>query len=201
VSNINDMLKTIVPKSSQLNADDLIGDHSLTIKITKVSIAAGDQPVALHFENDGGKPYMPCKSMRRVMVNVWGSDANKYVGRSMTLYRDDKVVFGGMAVGGIRISHMSDIEKDVTLALTVTRANRKPFTVKPLRADNPQPTAVSSTQIMGAAREVAAKGGVAMKEYWKGLNAENRELLKPITKELQDIAAVADGIDSGGPTV
>jgi len=32
---MTDMLKTIVPKSSQLNADDLIGEQTKIIKITK----------------------------------------------------------------------------------------------------------------------------------------------------------------------
>lgn len=135
---MTNLLPTIAPKSDQLNADDLIG-RTLTIKVTKVSLCeAPDQPIAVHFEGDGGKPYKPCKSMRRVLVNVWGSDGNAYVGRRMALYRDDKVQFGGLAVGGIRISHMSDITSDVTMALTATRANRKPFTVKPLPPERPQ---------------------------------------------------------------
>lgn len=129
---MTDIMSTIAPKSDQLNTDDLIG-RSLTIKVSRVSLCGEpDQPVAIHYEGDGGKPYKPCKSMRRVMVHVWGGDGNAYVGRRMTLYRDDKVQFGGLAVGGIRISHMSDIDNAVTMALTATRAARKPFTVKPL---------------------------------------------------------------------
>lgn len=142
---MTDIMSTIAPKSDQLNADDLIG-RSLTLKVSRVSLCGEpDQPVAIHYEGDGGKPYKPCKSMRRVMVHVWGGDGNAYVGRRMTLYRDDKVQFGGLAVGGIRISHMSDIDNAVTMALTATRAARKPFTVKPL----PPETAVEP--------EVAAK--------------------------------------------
>ena len=138
------LLPTIAPKSDQLNADDLIG-RTLTIKVSKVSILGeADQPIAVHFEGDGGKPYKPCKSMRRVLVNVWGADGNAYLGQSMTLYRDEKVAFGGVAVGGIRISHMSGIDRDATMALTTTRAQRKPYTVKPLntggrRAASPPP--------------------------------------------------------------
>jgi hypothetical protein len=52
----------------------------------------------------------------------------------MTLYCDPKVMFGGVAVGGIRISHMTHIDRDVTVALTTTRSQRRPFTVKPLKA-------------------------------------------------------------------
>ena len=132
-----DMHDTIIPKSDQLNADDLIG-RELTIKITGVDIKGGqEQPVSIHFEGDNGKPYKACKSMCRVMVTAWGADSKKYIGRSMTLYRDPKVKWGGMEVGGIRISHMSDIPEDMTMALTMTRANKKPFTVRPIVADKP----------------------------------------------------------------
>lgn len=131
---MNDMLGTIIPKSDQLNADDLLGGRTITITVTGVDITMNEQPVAIHFEGDEGKPYRPGKSMRRVLVNVWGPDANAYVGRSMTLYRDDTVKFGGLDVGGIRISHMSHMKGAITMALTATRAIRKPFTVKPLAA-------------------------------------------------------------------
>lgn len=133
------MSETVIPKSDQLNADDLIGGPR-TVTITKVSgTGNGDQPVAVYFEDDEGRPYKPCKSMRRVMIAVWGPDAAEYQGRSMTLYRDPEVAFGGMKVGGIRISHMSHLEREMTMALTATRASRKPYTVKPLQAKQPAP--------------------------------------------------------------
>lgn len=130
---MTDMMPSIAPKSDQLNFDDLIGGIIKTIKITDVSIGKHEQPVAIKYEGDNGKPYKPCKSMCRVLVQLWGADANKYIGRSLTLYGDPNVVFGGAKVGGIRISHMSDISEPVTMALTATRASRKPFTVKPLK--------------------------------------------------------------------
>ncbi len=151
---MSDLRPTIVPKSDQLNADDLIG-RTLTIKITGVSVKMDEQPVAIHFEGDNGKPYKPGKSMRRVLVNVWGPDGNQYVGRTMTLYRDEKVQFGGLAVGGIRISHMSDIPKDITMALTVTRANKRAFTVKPLAVEAAKPKPVQAAARPAAATEPA----------------------------------------------
>ncbi len=127
-----DMLQTVIPKSDQLNFDDLSGGRTITVKVTKVSGKTGDQPICINYENDGGKPYYPCKSMRRVLIHIWGASAADYVGRSMTLYGDPDVKFGGLAVGGIRISNMSHMDREITLALTSTRANRKPFTVQPL---------------------------------------------------------------------
>lgn len=130
-----DLGATIAPKSDQLNADDLIvGPRTVVVTAVKAraSTGQGDQPVAVHFEWDGGKPYLPCKSMRRVLVHVWGRDGGAYVGRSMTLFRDESVVFGGAAVGGIRISHMSEMLRSVTLSLTASKASRKPYVVQPL---------------------------------------------------------------------
>jgi hypothetical protein len=135
-----DMGQFIAPKSDQLNADDLISGPRM-ITITRVTGNEGnaEQPVNVFYDGDNGKPYRPCKSMRRVMVAVWGRDAANYVGRSLAIYRDPDVQFGGMKVGGIRISHMSHIEERQTMALTAAKARRAPYTVEPLRnapADN-----------------------------------------------------------------
>lgn len=133
---MTDLSKTIAPKSDQLNADDLIAGPR-TITITSVrGCEEADQPIAVHFEGDDRKPYKPCKSMRRVMVHVWGADGNAYPGKRMTLVCDPNVAFGGIKVGGIRISHMTGIDRDMTMALTVTRAQRKPYTVKPLSGED-----------------------------------------------------------------
>lgn len=131
---MTDLTSSIIPKSDQLNADDLIGGLTKTIKVTKVTGVSGEQPIAISFENDNGKPFKPCKSMRRVLVNCWGADGNKYIGRSMILFRDEKVIFGGIEVGGLRISHMTDISGPVTMALTASKKSRKPYTVLPMVA-------------------------------------------------------------------
>jgi len=44
-------------------------------------------------------------------------------------------MFGGKKVGGIRVSHLSHIDKPVTENLTVTRGRREAHTVEPLSAD------------------------------------------------------------------
>jgi len=131
---VTDLAKTIAPKSDQLNADDLIAGPR-TITITGVRGCDDEQPIAIHFEGGEKTPYKPCKSMRRVLVHCWGPDGNTYVGKRMTLYCDPNVLFGGIKVGGIRISHLSHIDREMVLPLTVTRAKRAPYTVKPLRAE------------------------------------------------------------------
>lgn len=150
-----DMSAFVAPKSDQLNSDDLISGPR-TIRITRVTgTGAADQPVAVFFDGDDGKPMKPCKSMRRVMIAAWGPNAAEYVGRSMTLYRDPKVKFGGMEVGGIRISHMSHIERDMVMALTVTKAKREPYTVRVLRVT--EATAAQPTRTLKQAVDDARK--------------------------------------------
>ena len=144
---MTDLSTTIAPKSDQLNYDDFIGKGSITIKVTGVKKSPDDkqQPVAISYEGDNGKPYKPCLSMRRVLVTIWGSNADNYVGRTMTLYGDPSVKFGGIAVGGIRISHMSDLEKSFTMALSVSKASRKPYTIHPIGHVQAAPVAVDPT--------------------------------------------------------
>lgn len=131
---MTDVSKTVAPKTDQLNFDDFIGDAKMTVKVTKVSLLAGEQPIAINYEGDNGKPFKPCKSMRRVLVQLWGGNGEDYIGRSMTLFGDPTVKFGGANVGGIRISHLSHISEPVTLALTASKAVRKPYVVRPLEA-------------------------------------------------------------------
>src|SRR3546814_1799328 len=63
--------------------------------------------------------------MRKVLVFAWGSDGGAWIGQSMTLYNRQDVKFGGEEVGGIRISHLSDIDKDIAIALTATRGRKE----------------------------------------------------------------------------
>ncbi len=127
-----DLSQTVIPKSDQTNADDLIsGPRTITITAVKM-YASDEQPVGIHYENDGGRPYKPNKSMRRVLIAAWGPDGAQYVGRAMTIYLDRTVTWGGAEVGGIRISHLSHIERRMTMALTATKKSRKAFVVDPL---------------------------------------------------------------------
>lgn len=131
---MNDMSAVIQPKSDQINADDFIPGPR-TYQIEGVAISPGtEQPVQIKLVGEP-RVWKPCKSMSRVLVAAWGPDAKVYAGRSLTLYRDPKVKWGGMEVGGIRISHMSHIERDMLLQLTATKGKRAPHVVKPLVAE------------------------------------------------------------------
>ncbi|NKU54961.1 hypothetical protein GS881_15545 [Rhodococcus hoagii] len=131
-----DLTESIAPKSDQLNAEDLLSGPR-TVQVEKVTKGSAEQPVNIHLVEFPGRPFRPSKTVRRILVAAWGPDASAYVGRRMTLYRDPAVRFGGQDVGGIRVSHLSHIEKRLTLALTVTRGKRAPYAVDPLPAGPP----------------------------------------------------------------
>lgn len=126
-----DLATSIQPNSQQVNAEDLLVS-ARTVTITSVEKGTAEQPVFIGLAEFEGRTYRPGKSMRRVLVATWGPDSSAYIGRKLTIYNDPTIRFGKDVTGGIRISHMSHIDKPVTVALTVTRGKRSPFTVHPL---------------------------------------------------------------------
>ena len=130
-----DVSDTIIAKSDQLNADDLISGP-ITITITEVNKPGGDQPINIKYQG-GRVPFKPCKTVRRILVKAWGKDATAWHGRQMTLYNDPNVKWAGKAVGGIRVSHLSHIAHDLEISLTETRGSKKPHTIKKLNVSAP----------------------------------------------------------------
>lgn len=136
MENENDLSSTIIAKSDQINADDLI--EPIKITVTRVDkIKSKDQPVHIHSE--GSQPYKPCLTMRRMLIAAWGKFKDKWVGRSMVIYCDPEVVWAGKELGGIRISHVSDIDKPVSKMLAVTRGRKKIFTLLPFSESEAKP--------------------------------------------------------------
>jgi len=131
---ITDLRGTITPKSDQLNFED-VQSSSITAVIKSVRAGNSEQPVFIDLEGYEGRPYKPSKSMRRVLIGGWGSDGHSWVGKSLTLVGDPNVKFGGVAVGGIKVYAMSDIEADFSLMLTTSRGKRSEHRVKKLSPD------------------------------------------------------------------
>lgn len=189
-----DLRPTIIAKSDQLNADDLMAGP-MTITITDVRLLdAADQPVAVHWEGGEGRPFKPCKSMRRVMAKVWGEDGKAFIGQKMTVYRDDRVRFGADAVGGIRISHMSGIDRETTMSLMVTRGKRAPYTVKPLRLEGGAPNrTVNLPSLLAKGRAAAVNGSADLAAWWSSLSGAEKAAAKPtLDNELKAAASTAD---------
>lgn len=160
-----DISSTLEPNSDQLDAIELVGGPR-TFVIEGVSAGNAEQPVQVHLAGFP-RPWRPGKSMRRILAAAWGTDASLYVGRSVTLYCDEAVVFGKDRVGGTRIKAMSHIEKRLSVPLLVSRGKSAIFTVEPLvdAAPPPEPTAA----------EVAACTDVEVLRGWHAISSPERK--------------------------
>lgn len=135
---ITDLRATITPKSDQLNFED-VQSSNITAKIKAIRAGNSEQPVFIDLEGFDGRPYKPSKSMRRVLIGGWGNDGHSWVGKSLTLKGDSSVKFGGVAVGGIKVEAMSDIDDDLSLMLTTSRGKRSEHRVKKLVVESRTP--------------------------------------------------------------
>lgn len=126
-----DLSQTVIPKSDQINFED-VQSQSITAVIKSVRRGNAEQPVFIDLVGYDGRPYKPSKSMRRVLIDGWGSDGHSWPGKSLTISGDPSVKFGGVAVGGIKVTAMSDIDGDFSLMLSVSRGRRQEHRVRKL---------------------------------------------------------------------
>lgn len=201
---VEDLRPTIIPKSDQLNAEQLLGGP-MTVTVTDVRLGSSEeQPVIVHYANEGGRPFKPCKTMRKVLIHAWGADGREWVGRSMTLYNDPAVKFGGEDVGGIRISHMTDIERDVKVSLTSTRGKKAKYEIRRLSSPvagqladiTGAPTIEALKDNFGAAYK-ATKDAAVRAQLKAAYDARLMALTKPAeTKTLAQYIADVEGATS-----
>ena len=174
-----DLSQTIIPKSDQLNADDLIAGPR-TIRITGITGGSAEQPVSVSYEGDNGRPYKPSKSMRRILVALYGSDSAACIGKRITLFRDPEIRFGGDAVGGIRISHASDIDRPLVIALTLKRGKRAEYRVEPLPREQPAQQAAPARDLQTLCDIGDSKAGEGLEvlgAWWQSLQPTERTLI------------------------
>ena len=159
------MRVVIKTRSDQINADDLMGSPQ-TFTIAGVIDGKAEQAYDIQLVESPGKAWRPPNGMLSVLVQLWGDDAKAWVGRRVTLFRDPDVRFGKTVPGGIRISHMSDIgSKAMSPLITVTRGNKRPYTVQPLLESSPVP------QRDWHAEAVACTSEDALKALWMDAQA------------------------------
>lgn len=182
-----DIGDTIAPTSDQLDAVDLLtGPRTFTIKAVRGGNAE-QQPVQIDLA-EFPRPWRPGKSMRRVLVACWGPDASVYVGRRVMLYCDPNVKFGGEAIGGTRISHLSHIDKPARVPLLVTRGKSAIFTVQPLADTRPatQPSEPPADIEMITDRDT-------LRAMWRGADPQTRAQIEARIAALDAEADLTNG--------
>ena len=142
-----DITESLAANSDQQNYDEYLAGPK-TVTVAEVTQGTAEQPVNVELVEFPGKPFKPAKSVRRVLAAAWGTDASQWTGRRLTIYGDPSVRYGGKEVGGLRVSHVSHIDKPITVALTVTRGKRAPFTVQPLPDAPPVPPIPEDVQTL-----------------------------------------------------
>lgn len=128
-----DLSKTIIAKSDQLNADDLIGGPR-TFTVTEVRPGSEEQPVSIVLaEWPRNRPFKPSKTVTRILAYCWGTETDDWPeGAQMTLFRDERVKWAGEEVGGIRVSHLSHINGRQKIALQESKHKKSLHTIDPL---------------------------------------------------------------------
>lgn len=149
---------TAEPRSDQWNADDFIGGPR-TFTIAGVKAGTAEQKYDIELVEGQGRSWRPPLTVLRLLIAAWGDEAANWTGKKVTLYRDETVSFGPDAVGGIRVSNMSDLptgNKPFTVKLTTKRGKRASYTVEPLAILPP----ITDDDAVDFARAISEAGSV-----------------------------------------
>jgi len=124
-----DISHTLIARSDQLNAGDLAAPRVVTVR--GVRVTNDEQPVAIDIGPDL-QAWKPCKGMRRLLAQTWGTDTDAWPGHRVELYRDASVTWAGAAVGGIRVSAISGIERATAYTMRTSKKGTTVYDVRPL---------------------------------------------------------------------
>ncbi|OBB49926.1 hypothetical protein [Mycolicibacterium fortuitum] len=163
---------TAEPRSDQWNADDFIGGPRV-FTVAGVKVGSAEQKYDVQLAEGEGRVWRPPLTVLRILIAAWGDEAAEWTGRRVELYRDTSITFGPDAVGGIRISRMSDLPngKALTVKLTSKRGKRTAHTVDPLPDAPVNPNA---DQI------------AALRAEWKTASEERRQEISALVAELSE---------------
>lgn len=135
---MEDVRRSTRAKSDQLNADDLCGGM-ITGIITSIKRGSSEQPVQIQL-SCWHVPWKPCKTEMRVLSGLFGEDPNLWLGKTLRLKRDPRALWGGEAVGGVRIDGASGISAEYRVMLAFSRGKKAARVVVPIAAMEQTPS-------------------------------------------------------------
>lgn len=121
----------IKKNTDQLNYEDFLGGVTRIVTIAKVEKGRKEAQYDIAIEGDD-RYWRPPATVLKLLRLAYGDEGADWVGKSARLYGDPEVKMKGVKVGGIRVSHLSHIEKPLSASLTVTRGQTGVFTIQPL---------------------------------------------------------------------
>jgi len=128
-----DITSVLVAKSDQINGPDLIGGPRV-VKLSGVKLTGKEQATDIAIVGDD-KLWRPCKTVVRLLARAWGNETDNWIGKSAQLYYDPDVRYGKTMPGGVRISHLSHLNGELTVCLQVRKGVVKEYTIKPLATE------------------------------------------------------------------
>jgi len=181
MTNPIDITASLAAKSDQINAGDLAGTITRTVARVQYD-PSSDQPVTVHMTE--GKPWRPSKGMRRVLAQVWGSDAGKWAGNVVALYNDPDVLWAGKKAGGIRIKAMSGLTRAKDFPVKINRTKVQIYQIEPIKIAAPAPAPAQDAPSDPKAAIVgwlASKGidGAQLDTWLIGLGKQTLEDMHP----------------------
>jgi hypothetical protein len=174
-----DITDALAPTSDQLDAIELVNPRTFTIDAGSRLGNRDGKTVAEIRLADFPRVWRPSKGMLDVLAQCWTTDAKQWVGRRVTLYNDPEVMFGRVKVGGIRISHLSHIDKARTVTIRASGAGRvQSWPVQPL-ADAPATPAPTPD-------DIAASTSIPdLRAMWQTASPERQALIAARVDELK----------------
>lgn len=169
---------TAEPRSDQWNADDFIGGPRV-FTIAGVKKGAAEQKYDIELVEGEGRVWRPPRTVLRLLMEAWGDDAPPWTGRRVELCRDPEVMYGGVAVGGIRVARMTDLPggKAFRTLITVARGKKKWFEVEPL-VDAPAKPTIAAEQVAASTDKAELRG------WWQAADEATRALIQTRVAEL-----------------
>lgn len=135
-----ELMRATQAKSDQLNACDILGGP-LVSKILDIKAGNSDQPVLIVIDS-WPQPWKPSKTSLRVLSACWGRDPQQWIGRYAVLCCDESVKWAGVAVGGVRTSHLSHIDGRKVISTNAAKGKKADQIVDPYypqESDQPDP--------------------------------------------------------------
>lgn len=189
---------TAEPRSDQINADDFVGSPR-TFTISGARQGTAEQKYDVLLSEVPGRVWRPPLTVLRLLIEAWGDESDDWVGKRVTLFRDASVSFGRDAVGGIRVSHMSDLpdDKPLKVKLTTKRGKRELFTVQPL-TEAPTPAQPVESPVMKAVNAFSSLG-VSVEQVTAKLGGRTPDTWTDA--DLTGLLTIFQSIQSGATTV
>lgn len=169
----------IKKNTDQLNYEDFLGGVTRTVTIAGVEVGRKEAQYDIAIEGDD-RYWRPPATILKILALAYGYEGANWVGKRATLYGDPDVKMKGVKVGGIRVSHLSGIDKPLTATLTITRGQTGTFTVQPLPDAPPTPSEPTAEEV-AACTDVEQLGVM-----WKRSSPERRKQIEARVEDLKN---------------